>query len=132
MDKDPNRNLPKVDFNQAEVLWTSDYWDGAISGMIRCQGELCWFEMTQESTNSKEDGWFRRFAIIKLSKQQLAKEFEVHKDFQRLVGPYSDVNNLWTPPTLEKGKSQEFYDMHSEYVHSRPFDENTVIAWMES
>ena len=37
---DPSLDLTKVDFGETENIWVSDYWDGAISGMIEYQNEL--------------------------------------------------------------------------------------------
>jgi len=129
---DPSRDLAKIDFDETENIWVSDYWDGVISGMIEYQHKLYWFEMTQENENWKEGEWYRRFAILKLSKEQLEKEFEIHEDFQRFVGTHWDGKQLKPPPKFEKGKSNEFYDKHSEYVKSRPFEENIVIGWLEN
>ena len=129
---DPSLDLAKVDFGETENIWVSDYWDGAISGMIEYQNELYWFEMTQENEEWKEGEWYRRFAILTLSKEQLEKELEVHEDFQRFVGTHYDGKQLKTPPKLEEGKMNEFYDKHSEYVKSRRFEDNEVIGWMEN
>tara|TARA_Y100001934_G_C12208985_1_gene705073 strand:+ start:68 stop:484 length:417 start_codon:yes stop_codon:yes gene_type:complete len=129
---DPSLDLTKVDFGETENIWVSDYWDGAISGMIEYQNELYWFEMTQENEEWKEGEWYRRFAILALSKEQLEKEFKVHEDFQRFVGTHYDGKQLRRPPKLEEGKMSEFYDKHSEYVKSRPFEDNEVIGWMEN
>lgn len=127
----PSPEIAKVDFSETENIWVSDYWDGAISGMLEYQNELFWFEMTQENEEWKEGEWYRRFAIIKLSNEQIEKEFEVHEDFQRYVGTHFDGKQLKTPPNFEEGKMNEFYDKHSEYVNSRSFEDNEVIGWME-
>lgn len=131
-DNDPSKDLPKIDFNKLENIWVSDYWDGAISGMIEYQNELYWFEMTQENKNWKEGEWYRRFAILKLSKEQLRKEFEVHEDFQRFVGTHWDGKQLKSPPPFEEGRSDEYYNKHSDYISSRRFEENIVIGWTEN
>ncbi len=100
--------------------------------MVEYQNELCWLEMIQENEKWKKGEWYRRFALLKLSKEQIEKEMEVHEDFQRFVGTHSDGKQLKTPPAFEKGRMDEFYDKHSEYVKSRPFEENEVIGWMEN
>ena len=38
--------LPKIELRETENIWVSDYWDGAISGMLEYKKELYWFEMT--------------------------------------------------------------------------------------
>ena len=130
--KNPDSELTKIKFSETTNIWVSDYWDGAISGMLEYQNELYWFEMTQENAEWEEREWYRRFAIIKLSKDQLKKEFEVHEDFQRYVGTHYDGKQLKTPPKFEEGKMDEFYNKHSAYVKSRPFENNEVIGWMEN
>ncbi len=127
-------NLTKVNFNEIEYLWISDYWDGARSGMIEYKNESFWFEVIQENENEDwvEGEWYRRFVILKLTKEQLEKEFEVHEDFQRYVGNHWDYKKLNPPPKFEEGKMNEFYDKHLEYVRSRPFEENIVVGWMEN
>ena len=85
-----------------------------------------------ENENSEERKWYRRFAIVKLSNDQIEKEFEVHEDFQRFVGTHFDGKQIRTPPTFEKGKMKIFYDKHSEYIKSRHFEDNEVIGWMEN
>lgn len=131
-DNNPNSELTKVEFSKTENIWVSNYWDGAISGMLVHQNELYWFEMTQENEEWKQGEWYRRFAIVKLSKEQLEKELEVHEDFQRYVGTHFDGKQLKTPPKLEEGKMNEFYDKHSAYVKSRPFEDNEAFGWMEN
>jgi len=128
----PSPEIAKVDFSETENIWVSDYWDGAISGMLEYQNELFWFEMTQENEEWKAGEWYRRFAIIKLSNEQIEKELEVHEDFQRYVGTHYDGKQLKSPPKFEEGKMDEFYDKHSEYVKSRSFEDNEVIGWMEN
>ena len=127
----PPPTLEKIAHLSTQYIWTADYWDGAISGMLEYQNELFWFEMTQENEHWKKDQWYRRYAIVKLSKAQIQKEIEVHEDFQRYVGTHYDGKPLKTPPKLEAGKMNEFYTKHSEYVRSRSFENNEVLGWME-
>lgn len=128
----PSSDLAKIEFSKTETIWVSGYWDGAISGMIEYKNELLWFEMIQENEEWKEGEWYRRFAILELSNDQIEKELKVHEDFQRYVGTHFDGKQLKTPPEFEEGKMNEFYNKHSEYVKSRPFENNEVIGWMEN
>ena len=131
-DKNPTDNLPKVDAGKTENIWISDYWDGAINGMMEYQGKFYWFEMIQENDDWKEGEWYRRYAIVKLSGKQLKKEFEVHEDFQRFVGTHWDSKLIKSPPKFEEGRFDDFYNKHSEYIKSRPFEDNTAIGWIEN
>lgn len=128
----PKDDLLKISPTETTNIWTSDFWDGPLSGLLEYKNELYWFEMTQENEEFKENDWYRRFAILKISKKQLEKELEVHECFQRYVGTHFDGKQLKSPPIFEKGKQNEFYDKHREYVESRPFEDNEVIGWMEN
>ena len=127
----PN-NLPKIEFKETQNIWVSDYWDGAMSGLLEYQNKLYWFEMTQENENWKKGEWYRIFAIIELTEAQLKKEFEVHEDFQRFVGTHFDGKQLKSPPIFEEGKMDSFYKKHSDYIKSKSFEENVVLGWMEN
>ena len=128
----PDEELLKIEFSETVNIWVSDYWDGAISGLLEYQKEFYWFEMTQENEEWEKGEWYRRFAVLELSPKQLEKEFIIHEDFQRFVGTHYDGKQLKPPPKFEEGQMDKFYDMHLEYVRSKPYEENKVIGWMEN
>lgn len=131
-DCNPPSELQKVDSSEFDIIWILDYYDGPISGMLQLENELFWFEMTQENENWEKDGWYRRYGVIRLTNELLTKELEVHRDFQKYVRTHWDKILLKTPPKLIKNQQNEFYDKHSEYVRSSPFEQNILLGWMEN
>nr|WP_321228133.1 hypothetical protein [uncultured Psychroserpens sp.] len=79
-----------------------------ISGMLNFNSELFWFEMIRESTINTDDGWYRQYGVVKLSKKQLCKEIEVHRDFKKYVGTHWDEKFIDEPPQFIRGSSNLF------------------------
>ena len=135
--QDPPADLPLLGNDDYTFLWISDYWDGPKSGMLLYKGREHWFETFREI--DEEDSsvkWHRRFAVIPLTVEQLAREHEVHQDFQHYVGTHWDLSN----PDKERfhpdrpkpiAEHHLFYDKHLQYCRSRPYDDIEVIAWFE-
>jgi hypothetical protein len=130
-DIDPPSSLPKLTRDAYELLWISDFWDAPISGMLRITNSLHWFEMTQQNEKCAEREWFRRYAVLKLTSQEIEKETLVHADFQRYVGAHWDYVKLDEPPQFIEGQSNKFYDKHLMYCRSRRFENNEIIYWFE-
>lgn len=122
--KEPPTTLLMLRVEDYSVLWCDSFWDGPVSGMLSYQGRECWFEMIQENENSEQGLWHRRYAIIALSPDQLARQQLVHEDFRRYVGYRCDG-------LQPKEQWHLFYDKHLEYVRSRKFEKCEVIAWFE-
>lgn len=127
----PPLDLKKLTKDDYELLWISDYYDAPISGMLRTSKLLYWFEMTQENDRVIKGEWFRRYAVVELSNEQLEKEKEVHKDFQKYVGTHWDCVQLDDVPKFIEGNAQLFYDKHLEYCKTRQFENNEVTAWFD-
>ena len=128
--RDPPDDLPFLREGDYSLLWISDFWDGPISGMLLHAGREQWFEMFRENDDDDSlDQWYRRYAVVALTAEQMAKEHEVHEDFRRYVGTYWDVGS----PGVYRPEEEHhlFYDKHLEYCRTRRFDENEVIAWFE-
>jgi len=130
-DTDPPNELIKIKSIDIQFVWTSGFFDGPISGMLEYKNELFWYEMTQENHDWIEGSWYRRYGIIKLTREQLNKELVVHEDFQKYVGTKWDEKLLKSPPKFVKGQQKRFYDKHSEHTNSMPFEKNELIGWME-
>ena len=131
-DCNPPSELQKIDSSEFDIIWILDYYDDPISGMLQLENELFWFEMTQANENWEKDGWYRRYGVIRLTNELLTKELEVHRDFQKYGRTHWDKILLKTPPKLIKNQQNEFYDKHSEYVRSSPFEQNILLGWMEN
>ena len=120
--------------NDYSLFWHSGFWDGPISGMLKHTEKEYWFEMFQENENPAPGQWYRRYAVVALTDEQLAKEHEVHEDFRRFVGTHSDYGKSDGKKESLKPKDQWhlFYDKHLEYCRSNRFGECEVIAWFET
>lgn len=93
--------------------------------MCSYQDTEYWFVTFQENQGDDTQGqWFRRYAVLALTVEQLAKEHQVHQDFQTYVG---DAATSRRP----QDQWHVFYDKHLEFVRSARFDENEVVAWFE-
>src|SRR5262245_51968463 len=79
----------QIDRADLRFLWHSDFWDGPRSGMLVYRGEECWFEVIDESEGDDAD-WYRRFAVLRLSKEQHAEEVRWHQLFREKVGTHTD------------------------------------------
>lgn len=125
------QSLRKLQAADYTFLWIGDFWDGPVSGMLKLDGANCWFEQFEES---EEEGspWYRRYAVVRLSAEQIALEKEVHADFQRFVGRHMDCDANSEDKGLRPQKEWSgFYDKHGAYCRERRFEECEVIAWFE-
>lgn len=129
-DNDGYLRVPRIGRGDVRLLWHDGYWDGPMSGLLVFQGEECWFEMVAES---ETETWYRRFAIVRLSPEQLAEERRWHELFQRFVGTHTDYSESGRgeagtvhPREWHRG----FYDQY-EHRTPRDFSHNPVLAWFE-
>ena len=128
---EPPESLPKLRSTEIEIIWLNDYYDGPMSGILRFNEELFWFDATQFCDTWEESGWHRRFGIVRLSKKELSKEMEVHEDFERYVGLHNSFVHLKPPPKFEKNKQDLFYEKHQVYCNGEHFEDNELIGWTE-
>lgn len=127
----PPSNLDKLTQDDYKLLWISDYYDVPISGILQIGVSIYWFEMIQENKHKPKEDWFRRYAVVKLSTEQLEKEIKVHRDFQRYVGTHWDCVEIKDSPKFIEGQSKLFYDQHLIYCQTDNFNDNEVIGWFE-
>jgi hypothetical protein len=130
-DRAPSETLRRIEESKIDYLWIGDFWDGPLSGMLILDGSECWFECFAES---EEEGspWYRRYAVVSLSPEQLKQEKEVHADFQQYVGRHWDCDASSEDRGVRpQEKHHLFYDKHLEYCRKRSFGDREVIAWFE-
>jgi hypothetical protein len=130
---DGYRALPQAPLTAVTLLWHSDFWDGPRSGLLVYAGEQCWFEVVAENDDPDLAGWYRRFAIIRLTPAQLADEQRWHELFRANVGWHTDY--VKDAPDRYAGlrpreQWRAFYDLYEKRV---PLDlsGNEVLAWFE-
>lgn len=125
--------VPKIDPTYLTLLWHSDFFDGAINGVLKYDGGKYWFEMFSESDDENLEGYYRRFFVIELSEDQLQKEEKWHQLFREKVGGHTDYGaNQRTNRSRIKPQElwKEFYDLYKLRT-PRDLSENQVIGWFE-
>ena len=126
------RRAPRIDRSEIRLLWHADYWDGPKSGMLLYRGEECWFEVVAEA-DEDEDGWYRRFAVLRLTPEQRAEERQWHELFRRCVGRHTDYDESGRRAlgALEpRERWAEFYDAYRERTPP-DFSGSEVLGWFE-
>ena len=63
--------LPKLNRNEIEILFVSDFWDGPMTGMLFYRSKKYWFEVCSESIETDYNDYYRRFLVIKLTGEQI-------------------------------------------------------------
>jgi hypothetical protein len=127
------RAMPQVARDAVRLLWHSDFWDGPRSGMLELNGARCWFQVIAENEDQDLRGWYRRFAVVRLTPEQLAKECRWHELFRERVGWHTDyVKDL--PGRYEGLRPREQWQaFYVPYEKRAPLNLSSceVIAWFE-
>lgn len=123
---------PRIDWAEVRLLWHADFWDRPRSGLLAYRGEECWFAVVAEREDDGP-GWYRRFAVLRLSAAQLAEEWRWHELFRQKVGVHTDYDERghrsigalrpreWWP---------EFYEAYRQRVPA-DFSRCEVLGWLE-
>jgi hypothetical protein len=80
--------LPRIAYDQLRFLWITDYRDDVRSGVLIYQGELCWYQVVVEHDEAADS--YRRFAVLRLSAEQIAFEKRWHEQLQESTGEGRD------------------------------------------
>lgn len=132
-------SLPKFNKKDLNLLWHYNYWDGPISGMLSIDNQYYWFEMIDDpvwqriNVSTKSNFKYRRYAIIRMTTEQLKIENLKHADFRKYVGTHCDyLKNKQTgeinPNALEYKK---YYDKWPEDKDKLNYSNNEVIGWFK-
>jgi hypothetical protein len=121
--------IPRQD---VKLLWHCGFWDGPLSGMLLYRGEMCWFAMIVENEDDDES-WYRRFAVIGLTSDQVADEQYWHDLFRTYVGTHTDygVDEQRMPgAVLSQSNWNAFYDRYNE--RAKPdYSTRPILGWFE-
>lgn len=121
----------QIERSHVRLVWASEYWDGPKSGILDFNGESCWFIVIGE--NEHDDGWYRRFAILRLSSAQFSDETRWHELFRRCVGKHMDYYHDEQPPNVAlepRERWAEFYDAYQRRILP-DYSSNEVLGWFE-
>lgn len=122
--------IPRLD---VKLLWHCDFWDGPISGMLLYRTDMCWYAMIVENENDN-GSWYRRFAVIRLTAEQLADEQYWHDLFRQHVGThtdYGDDERRTLGAVLPKTGWHNFYDKYDERP-KRDYSTMPILGWFET
>jgi hypothetical protein len=80
--------VPRLDYGDLRFLWLTDYRDGPQSGILEYHGERCGYELVAQ--REEATGLHRRFAVVRLSPEQVATEVQWHEHLRERVGAGRD------------------------------------------
>lgn len=97
-----------------EIVYHSNYWDGALSGMCRHQGRRYWFDCVHDYYDKREDGTpldQRIYAIYDLTDSEWKEEEYWHSLFEKYVGTHTRYENNHRTGRVKPSKDHsKFYD----------------------
>lgn len=134
-----------------KLKWHLGYYDGPVSGILMCEGKMCWFDECDEWLNhealvdalhANEDDcdppWSRRFLIYELSDEEYELERRKHALFQR-IGFHSDYDEEGRRVSSDAHRfSNEAWDAmcsESDALPKRPnyvSEHHRILGWFES
>jgi hypothetical protein len=125
-------HAPRISRDEVRLLWHADFWDGPLSGMLSHRGQECWFEVVAESEDDAS-GWYRRFAVLRLSPDQHAEELRWHELFRRCVGGHTDYTEDGQRPVGELQPCERWAEFYDAYRRRTPPDLSgcEVVGWFE-
>ena len=97
------------------------------------RGERCWFQVIAENEDEDLSGWYRRFAIIRLTADQLAEEERWHRLFRENVGWHTDYMKEAADRHEGIRPREQWNTFYEPYKTRVPLDvsSNEVLAWFE-
>ncbi|KPJ91001.1 MAG: hypothetical protein AMJ53_12525 [Gammaproteobacteria bacterium SG8_11] len=126
------KNVQELPSSEVKWLWINKFFDGPLQGIVEVNGGFCLGDFLEESKSEKEEGWYRRFVVIKLSKEQEAVERYWHSEFVKYVGNHFECNpdssRIKVGATVPQSEWNKFYVPYKK--RNKPsFDSNEVIGW---
>jgi hypothetical protein len=125
--------LPQLPATAITWLWFDDFWDGPLSGLVSYAQEHYWCQMIAERTaGMPSSGFYRRFVLLMLSKQELAEEIYWHDLFRRVVGTHTDGDGTSFSPAKLRPQEEHhlFYDKYQQRETPNRTT-NICIGWFE-
>jgi hypothetical protein len=65
------RIAPQFQQMEVPIISTWDFYDGPLSGILLLENKRCWFECVESNPDGDLLGWYRRYAIVELTDDQL-------------------------------------------------------------
>jgi hypothetical protein len=118
----------RVNANDVQILWHTDYWDGPLAGIAVYQGQKLWFQVIDREAEP-------RVAILhSLTGDQLQFEEDRHRSFQQHVGGHTDYDSSGkrTVCTLQPPSQwAQFYSAATAAAKRRSYETNPIIGCFE-
>lgn len=121
--------LPEIDWDEFEIQYYINYWDGPLEGMGTYRGDRLWFNLGREDwietgavdeDGVKETKRSRKFIIYRPSYQQMLEHDYWHARFEEYVRKGDKVREL--------PKHKLFYEPYKEAQKSfEPFTDDQAI-----
>jgi hypothetical protein len=119
-----------------QALWCDSWSDGPVTGIALHEGRQHWFRAIFDE---RTDDWTapRQFELVALSDEEIAREREMHKEFEQQVSTHYcfhlEKNQRFVKPYWDKtGFWEKFPPRHDAY-RDRPvvgwFEEDDLIGW---
>lgn len=115
------------------ILWTTNYWDGPVSGVCMRNERIYYFYMEVEFDSPSHP---RRFGIYWLTRDELEYEVQKHFDFEVSVGTHCCIHLPGDTRRVKDVVDEEFWnrwpiDSDPQYVNTRQpievIDEDELI-----
>ena len=129
--------VAKIDRKDVRLLWHSGYYDGPYNGLLVYREQKLWFEMLDESVGHPGDpqypGWYRRYAILRLTREQLEIEEKWHELFREKVGAHTDYDENGSRPIGQVMPREMWNEFYEPAVKRTPEDFSSceVVGWYE-
>lgn len=163
MKKEDILALPEIPRKEVRWLWHSNYWDGVLSGMLLYKGKKYWFVCCDEAgdyvdydeekdlTASEQLGWYRRYAIIRITDEQVSRaEYWLHL-FEKYVAVYSTYDENEKPlgqdfpdyvdrgiPVHRGARDPKWHDLYYKMTRNTEevfpeygLDDGVIIGWFQ-
>jgi hypothetical protein len=146
--------VPNFPWEQIRFLYHCGYYDGPLSGFCLIAGEKLFFDCISEGNltpeyiawwNSEDEsdesgpephyveGYWRRYALYRLSPEDLAFEERCHAAFREHVGVHTDYDENGKRPlghVRPQSEWSKFYD--DPQWKNRPVYHKTLVGWFDS
>ena len=124
---DPARTR-RIAREEVRFLWHCDFWDGPINGVCVYKDERCWFDAGPDADADLSDSP-RRYALFRLSPEQLADEEYWHALFREHVGTHGDYDEK-NPQVRPAESHRKFYDAY-EKRGKVDYSNNQSLGWFD-
>jgi hypothetical protein len=123
-------SLPRVQSDEIRMLWVHDYCDGPLSGMLVCNGRMCWYECSDMTAEGGGEAVWR-YVIRQLTDAQAAEEERWQALFVEHVGDHFTFHDNGERGTVSpRSEHAKFYGAYSKRA---PIDYSDcpIVGWFE-